>query len=389
MTAGLYRLTENVPLDRWSGAMIAVGLGLAGFHVFHIFEMMYYGTVAVVLEGVIPLLLSGALIATVPLLHQHGCDRFERRLVFKWMVAVGALVGLLFVWALSHQMIMNEPFPHAVFVTMTNVTAGALLGIVLGMYNVTLRRHRKAIEDERETITNQRARLSVLNRVLRHNLRNDATVVLGHTNEITNNANGEIAKHAAIASKKTADLVELSDKARQIDKTIAYDGSFDDEVHPVEVVKGLIDGDERFDTGVDVEIDAPTDLEPIRTSKAVLTQVISELLENAGKHVPADRRCIHIDVIEDAESEWIEIVIADNGPGVPVLEQRGLEAGHETDLEHASGLGLWLVKWGVEAIGGELFLDESHMGGASFHVRLPREGESENRVPLVDSIPTG
>jgi len=48
-----------------------------------------------------------------------------------------------------------------------------------------------------------------------------------------------------------------------------------------------------------------------------------------------------------------------------------LERGRETDLNHGSGIGLWLVRWTATTLEGDLDFDTSD--GTTVTVRLPRE----------------
>ena len=48
------------------------------------------------------------------------------------------------------------------------------------------------------------------------------------------------------------------------------------------------------------------------------------------------------------------IAISDDGPGIPAVELESLAAGTETPLQHGRGLGLWQLRWGVDALGGAL-----------------------------------
>jgi len=65
--------------------------------------------------------------------------------------------------------------------------------------------------------------------------------------------------------------------------------------------------------------------------------------------------------------------VSDDGDGVSALEREVLERESETDLEHASGLGLWFVHWTVQASGGDL----SFEGGSTVSVTLPLADEDE------------
>lgn len=67
------------------------------------------------------------------------------------------------------------------------------------------------------------------------------------------------------------------------------------------------------------------------------------------------------------------ITVLDNGPGIPEREQALIMGEREiTQLNHATGIGLWVVKWVVESYGGELTFDESEDGGSAVTLRLDR-----------------
>lgn len=46
--------------------------------------------------------------------------------------------------------------------------------------------------------------------------------------------------------------------------------------------------------------------------------------------------------------------VEDDGPGIPREEIDVLERGEESDLDHLSGLGLWIIHWVVEESNGEI-----------------------------------
>jgi signal transduction histidine kinase len=61
--------------------------------------------------------------------------------------------------------------------------------------------------------------------------------------------------------------------------------------------------------------------------------------------------------------------VRDDGPGLPEHERAVLDAETETALEHGSGLGLWLARWGTARLGGELTVETD--GGTTATVALP------------------
>lgn len=360
-------MTSGVPGDRWSYTTVVAGAILAVIHGFHSDEMLYYGTLGVVLEGLVPLFIAAIVGATGPALAYAGYTRGERRQVVKWMAIGGVLVGLLFAWTLSHQYVLGLPFPHREYVMTTNLTVGALLGAVIGLYDVRTRRHRRAIEEERATITHQRTRLSVLNRVLRHNLRNDATVIMGNLEEIARNTSGDVAELAERARRQTVDLVAMSEKSRRIDDALSVGGQTE-AVDLSDLVETSLSSF-KSTKGVEFEVEVSDGL-TMRTHPGLLEEMLQELVSNAIDHADRDSVAVTVDADRGPDG-GIELRVADDGPGIPDIERASLEAGIETDLEHTSGLGLWFVRWAVDTLDGEVAFEDRQVGGTAVTIRLP------------------
>lgn len=109
--------------------------------------------------------------------------------------------------------------------------------------------------------------------------------------------------------------------------------------------------------------------------RAALAQAVVNLLVNAYKYAGERAR---IELTARARGKHIEIVVADNGPGVPRAEQRHIferfergtraRAGGRT----GSGLGLTIVKAIVDAHKGSVSLRSDSRSGAQFRIVLPR-----------------
>lgn len=230
-------------------------------------------------------------------------------------------------------------------------------------------------------------RLAVLNRVLRHNLRNDLNVVLGQVEIATGLARSdELRQLLETAENKTEEVIELGEKARMIEQLLDTTSSV---TKPVAIHEMLerIRGD-LLTTWPDarIEIHVPDSLR-FRTDPALLEPVFENLIENAIEHNDAEEPLVEVTAVEpNTPGPSATIEIRDNGPGIPEYERTAIETGEETDLDHGSGIGLWVVKWGVEALGGDIQFTTDDMG-TTVRLRLPTRMDTRDQL-AGDADPT-
>ncbi len=230
-------------------------------------------------------------------------------------------------------------------------------------------------------ITEQQMRhrqLEVLNRVLRHNLRNDVNVIVGYADQIAAETSSEtVVEYAGALATTAEDLVDLSNKAREAEQLLdrANDSSWVDACEVVEAVAAT--AREQYDTAT-IETDAPGKVRV--TGDERLRVAVENLLENAVEHNDGDSPHVRMTVDASVGGERAAIRVADDGDGIPDHE-RAVVAGEAeiTPLQHASGLGLWLVSWIVDAYGGSVVFGNSDLGGAEVSLSLPRVTESGDR----------
>lgn len=106
---------------------------------------------------------------------------------------------------------------------------------------------------------------------------------------------------------------------------------------------------------------------------------MQNLVDNALKYAMDQNSWLGISARRIAKNgaAWIEISVADRGPGIPGEEQekifdpffRGEQA--VSDQIHGTGLGLNLAKKIVEAHGGEIAVHSQLGKGTTFVLRLP------------------
>lgn len=102
----------------------------------------------------------------------------------------------------------------------------------------------------------------------------------------------------------------------------------------------------------------------VQINPAVIESVIEEVLDNAVRHGN------NVTVTVSYDPATTTLTVADDGPGIPDHEITVLENAQETDLQHGSGLGLWLIKWGVDSFGGSVSF-ETDTRGTTVQIELP------------------
>ncbi|WP_411965068.1 histidine kinase N-terminal 7TM domain-containing protein [Haloferax sp. YSMS24] len=210
----------------------------------------------------------------------------------------------------------------------------------------------------------RRQRLEVLNRVLRHNLRNDMTVVIGYADMVADRLPPDERDVTETIRSRSNELLSLGEKARTVERVMAGidAGSRFDVAETVRTSVREVAAE--FDTGT-VTVDVPDSL-PVTGSEPATKLLVRELVENAFEHGGSDPT-VHVDV-RTADTDLL-VSVTDDGPGVPDYERTVVEEGGESPLKHGSGLGLWAVRWTVDALGGRLTFDVDD--GTTATVRLP------------------
>jgi len=233
-------------------------------------------------------------------------------------------------------------------------------------------------------------RLEVLNRVLRHNLRNDMNVVEGYAKMAGENVEGDRSGEYLDRIEKTAStLADLGEKAREIEHLVTAPRVTDHRRSLSSVVDAVVSDlrEEYPNVAFRAVVDADTDLQ---LNPTLVDQVVRQLVENAAEHNDADRPRVEVRVAAADDPDFpLAITVADNGPGIPDQEWSVVVTGDETPLEHGSGLGLWMVNWGVTRLGGQVEYVGNEPRGSLVTVTLPEpiDDESVSSSPAAAADP--
>jgi two-component system sensor histidine kinase KdpD len=139
-------------------------------------------------------------------------------------------------------------------------------------------------------------------------------------------------------------------------------------------VREQVDDVRRHDLTREYSLVIAPDMPRVVADAHLATQVLSNLLSNAAKFSP-EGSAIGVGVAHDGDR--VVTTVADRGPGVaPADRDRIFDkftrlGDHLTRPQQGVGLGLYIVRRSVEAMGGTVWVDEAPGGGAAFSFSLP------------------
>ena len=121
-----------------------------------------------------------------------------------------------------------------------------------------------------------------------------------------------------------------------------------------------------------VKVDIPSDLPLVPMDSVLMAQVMVNVLDNALKYSPSGGI---IEVAARIRENWLEIEVADQGPGIPeeYLTEVFNKFSRITRADGTSGIGLGLTisKGIVEAHGGKIWAENRPGGGSKIVFTLP------------------
>jgi two-component system sensor histidine kinase KdpD len=115
----------------------------------------------------------------------------------------------------------------------------------------------------------------------------------------------------------------------------------------------------------------PADLPLVEFDAALIERVLINLLDNAAKYTPPGS---HIDIEARASAQQMDIIVSDDGPGLPAGREDALFAKFaRAKAESGSGVGLGLAicRAILVAHGGQIVAESGRSRGASFMMSLP------------------
>ncbi len=195
--------------------------------------------------------------------------------------------------------------------------------------------------------------LSLLNKILRHDILNDLTVIRAAL-ELKDE---KLIDTAICRIDRIRDLIQEA-------KSLEEAGGAKKAVNLAEIVREIADL-YRKDAVIRLNLKDVY----VRANEGLKT-AIQNIINNAIMH--SGRFPVEVEISTYAENGWGVIRIADNGKGIPD-EMKDLIFQEGFSSEKRSGLGLFIVKKVTELYGGKIEVKDNEPSGAVFEIKLPIE----------------
>jgi signal transduction histidine kinase len=213
---------------------------------------------------------------------------------------------------------------------------------------------------ERERrLDEQNRQLALLNRIVRHDIRNEMQVVLGYGNALREHVDGEAATRLSRLVEAGEHVVDLTDDLRTLMAAI-----LDERVErPVALRSTLAETADRIRAEYEsatIRIDGEIPAVDVLADD-MLGSVFRNLLVNAVTH--NDTAEPHVEVSATAGDGRATVAIADDGPGIPDERREAVFEKEVTDASDAGGVGLYLVRTLVERYGGRVRIEDNEPRG--------------------------
>lgn len=209
--------------------------------------------------------------------------------------------------------------------------------------------------------------LSINQRVLRHNIRNELSIALGYLDTIETSDDPErIDRSARIIRSHLESLIDTTERTRRLVSIWETDSLREFDLTAV-VARQVARLEER-NPGISVSTSLPAECR--LSAHPELPLAIEEALENAVVHNPPG---VEVAVSVRPRDENVGVEITDSGVGIPENERKTIERSRETPLEHTQGVGLWIIYWIVTMSGGRVEFLENEPRGTIVRMTLPTD----------------
>ncbi len=175
----------------------------------------------------------------------------------------------------------------------------------------------------------------------------------------------------------------IDDSVQHLDVTLSELIEFkkigEAQVKPVDVdfefmIREILNGFSRYEKYPENEINVNVEqYDTFRTDRTILKSILANIIQNAVKYGRYSNNKPKIDISVKLEDKVSYLEIKDNGIGMPEAVQKNIFKMFYRGISEikGTGLGLYIVKTGLDKIGGTIKVESEEKVGSTFKVVLP------------------
>jgi PAS domain S-box-containing protein len=207
-----------------------------------------------------------------------------------------------------------------------------------------------------------------------HDLKGPVASSLGLINLARNETNVDALKNYIEMTEKCilrldAILIGLNQFTKITQTNIASEP-----IHFESLINTVVEGFENHPWMKNVSCNLRVESDQVLSSdKYLLQSIMHNLFENALKYKKEYILDPRVDITVEDVPGMVQISVADNGIGISemVLPEIFKMFYRGTTMSHGSGLGLYIVKSGIEKLGGTIQVESQMRMGSTFTIKLP------------------
>ncbi|EMA59638.1 signal-transducing histidine kinase-like protein [Halorubrum lipolyticum DSM 21995] len=208
-------------------------------------------------------------------------------------------------------------------------------------------------------------------RVLRHNLRNEAAIIIGCAEQAMEGTESEPSEEIISTIRSRGEkLGNIATSVKQIEHAVTDSQTNVVRVSTASAVRDVANrmGAEHPDADIRVSERKPMWIDVNDAFEYALAHAV----ENAIVHSDDEAPVVEITVGPSPNTGRAEIRIEDANSPIPPEEIAALSSPTvTTSTSHGSGIGLFVMKWCVESLGGEVLFESRDSGGNAVCLLLP------------------
>jgi two-component system nitrogen regulation sensor histidine kinase NtrY len=260
---------------------------------------------------------------------------------------------------------------------------GELLTLAVRISRDAAGHHVITFEDiTRQLLDQRQAAWSDVARRIAHEIKNPLTPIQLATERLSRRYRKQITADPELFEELTSTIIrQVGDLRKMVDEFSSFarlpKPVFRGE-DPVDLARQALFLQEVARPDIDFGFEATGEIGSIACDRHQFGQAMTNVLKNAveavearAKSAPEDYRG-HVDVAMRGRDEHVEVIVSDNGIGLPQDRERIVEP-YVTTREKGTGLGLAIVNKIVEEHGGEMTFASAPGGGTQVTLRFARD----------------